>query len=132
MGKGPGTTTEAPGEKEKPMKHGKISKKFLVLLLGAVFFLVPGLVFGQGASRGGPKGDEAYQLKETEIKGELKDVMGNMRLLESEIIGSIERPRLSYSLPWQDAFLPVGPEKALEGDLLGDAYPFVDPQSFEY
>lgn len=132
MGERSGATTETPGETEKPMKHVKIGKKGLIVLLGACLFLAPALVFGQGTPRGGTQGgDEAYRLKEAEIKGELKDVMGKMRLLESEIIGSIERPRLSYSLPWKDVFLPVGPGGELEGDLLGDPYPFVDPNTFE-
>lgn len=111
------------------MKNGKMTKKRGVLILAAVFFLFPVLAWGQGTPRGEAMDDEAYRLKETEIKGELKEVMGNMRLLESKIIGSIDRPSLSYSLPWQDVFLPVGPENNLEGDLLGDSYPFVDPES---
>lgn len=107
----------------------------LVMFIGSGFFLLFGLwvspVSGQGGLSEGGTDNGSYRLNETEIRGGLKDILGTMRLRQSEIVGSLERPRLSYSLPWKDAELSLGPDEGLEMDLLGDSYPFIDPNRFE-
>ena len=107
----------------------------LVFLIGSGLFLLvvllPGPVAGQEVKRGTGLDSGNYRLDETEIRGELKDILGTMRLRESEIVGSLERPRLSYSLPWKDAELSLVPDEGPELDLLGDSYPFIDPNRFE-
>lgn len=45
------------------------------------------------------------QLKETEITGKFRDVLGSLKLLETEIVGTVERPQMNDSLPWKDPVL---------------------------
>ncbi|HEY5649360.1 MAG TPA: hypothetical protein VIU33_07650 [Nitrospiria bacterium] len=104
---------------------------FAIVILGGMQAALGSSVFAQEGPTESRADRENYRLSETEIRGELRDVLGTMRLRESEIIGSLERPRLSYSLPWKKAELFLGPEDELEGDLLGDSYPLIDPGRFE-
>ena len=66
----------------------------LVFLIGSGLFLLvvllPGPVVGQEVKRGTGLDSGNYRLDETEIRGELKDILGTMRLRESEIVGSLE------------------------------------------
>jgi hypothetical protein len=42
------------------------------------------------------------RLQETEIMGRLSGSVGTYKLLETEIVGTVERPRVSYIVPWRD------------------------------
>jgi hypothetical protein len=72
--------------------------------------------FAQSPGRVPTGSPESYQLKETEITGQLRDVLGSVTLSEGEVVGTVPRPRLSYSLPWKDPDpLPLD-----EGDVAGE------------
>lgn len=82
--------------------------------------------------RGGTSstGRGQFQLKETEITGKLKDVLGSLKLLETEIVGTVERPRLSYSVPWQDPDPLSLEEGEVEGGFLKGIYTPLDKETF--
>jgi hypothetical protein len=85
-----------------------------IILTGILVDREPGL--GQSPGRAPTGSPESYQLKETEITGQLKDVLGSVTLSEGEVVGTVPRPRLSYSLPWKDPDpLPLD-----EGDVTGE------------
>jgi len=81
-----------------------LERGWILVAVILAFLLAEGEpVFGQPAVSKTPKGEtETYRLKETEITGQLKDVLGSMTLTEGEVVGSVPRPRMSYSLPWKD------------------------------
>lgn len=77
-----------------------------------------------------PGTPQSYQLKETEITGRLKEVLGSMKLLETEIVGTVERPRLGYSIPWRDPDPLMFEEGELESGFLKGIYAPVDRETF--
>lgn len=44
---------------------------------------------------------KSIELKEAEITGSLRDIIGAFKLQETEIVGTTDQPRFNYLLPWQ-------------------------------
>lgn len=98
------------------MPLGSLSIKIMMMgIVLAVWFAASGRADAQDSGRPSHPPRESYQLKETEITGHLKDVLGSLKLSETEVVGTVERPRLSYSLPWKDP----DPSLLEEGDSRG-------------
>jgi hypothetical protein len=83
-----------------------------------------------GKTRGKDPG--SFQLKETEITGQLKDVLGSLKLLETEIVGTVARPRLSYSLPWKDPDPGLLNEAEPQGGNQEEIYTPLDKDRFSH
>lgn len=58
-------------------------------------------------SKGKRSTDPSVRLQETEITGKLQDIVGTFKLLETEIVGTLEKPKVNYIIPWRqpEAFL---------------------------
>lgn len=80
----------------------------------------------QGKDRG------SFQLKETQITGQLKEVLGSLTLLETEVVGTVERPRLSYSLPWKDPDPGLLDEAETQGGYQEEIYTPLDKDTFSH
>lgn len=99
-----------------------------IVLMGILTGREPGLA--QSPGRAPTTSQESYQLKETEITGQLKDVLGSVRLSEGEVVGTVPRPRLSYSLPWKDPDpLPLE-EGEVTGEFREEIYTPLDKDAF--
>jgi len=86
--------------------------------------------YAQEAPKTPPKSQGSVQLKEIEITGKLKDVLGSLKLLETEVVGSVERPRLSYSLPWKDPDPSLLEEGDSRGVFLEEIYTPLDKDTY--
>lgn len=93
---------------------------------------IAGPIHAQNSDKTPRKDRGAFQLKETEITGKLRDVLGSLKLLETEIIGTVERPRLSYSLPWKDPDPLLLDEVEIQGGFLGEIYTPLDKDTFSH
>jgi hypothetical protein len=93
-------------------------------------FAGSGRSYAQEAGRMPQKNHGSVQLKETEITGKLKDVLGSLKLLETEVVGSVERPRLSYSLPWKDPDPSLLEEGDSRGVFLEEIYTPLDKDTY--
>ena len=83
----------------------RVSLNFKILIMTVIvggFLGAGGSIHAQNSEKTPRKDRGAFKLKETEITGQLKDVLGSLKLVETEIVGTIERPRLSFSMPWKD------------------------------
>ena len=108
-----------------------ISPPIKIVMIGIVAagsIGITGPIHAQNSDPTPRKERGAFQLKETEITGNLRDVLGPLKLLEAEIVGAVERPRLSYSLPWKDPLLLDEGES--QGGFLGEIYAPLDKDTF--
>lgn len=87
-------------------------------------------VHAQASEKTRGKERESFKLKETEITGQLKDVLGSLKLLETEVVGTVERPRLSYSLPWKDPDPGLLDEAETQGGNQDEIYTPLDKDRF--
>jgi hypothetical protein len=87
-------------------------------------------MYAQESGKIPQKNRESYQLKETEITGKLKDVLGSLKLLETEVVGTVERPRLSFSLPWKDPDPSLLEEGGSRGVFLDEIYTPLDKDTY--
>ncbi|MBI3994889.1 MAG: hypothetical protein HY349_02805 [Nitrospirae bacterium] len=99
-----------------------------VVLAGSIGPAVP--TYAQSLEKTPRKDRGTFQLKETEITGKLKDILGSLKLLETEIVGTIERPRLSYSLPWKDPDPLLLDEGEIQGGFLEEIYTPLDKETY--
>jgi len=95
-----------------------------------VWFIGSGPMYAQESGKMPQKNRESYQLKETEITGKLKDVLGSLKLLETEVVGTAERPRLSFSLPWKDPDPSLLEEGDSRGVFLEEIYTPLDKDTY--
>lgn len=102
----------------------------MVGIVLAVWFTGNGPMYAQESGKMPQKPRESYQLKETEITGKLKDVLGSLKLLETEVVGTVERPRLSFSLPWKDPDPSLLDEGESRGVFLDEIYTPLDKDTF--
>jgi hypothetical protein len=113
------------------MRQG--SPDIRIILIGIVVAAsigITGPIHAQESGKSPRKDRGSFQLKETEIAGKLRDVLGSLKLLETEIIGTVERPRLSYSLPWKDPDPLLLDEVEIQGGFLGEIYTPLDKDTF--
>ncbi|MBI3595781.1 MAG: hypothetical protein HY203_01345 [Nitrospirae bacterium] len=95
-----------------------------------VWFTGSGRTYAQESGKMLQKNRDLFQLKETEITGKLKDVLGSLKLLETEVVGTVERPRLSYSLPWKDPDPSLLEEGDSRGVFLDEIYTPLDKDTY--
>ncbi|HLB94951.1 MAG TPA: hypothetical protein VJK28_02130, partial [Nitrospiria bacterium] len=73
---------------------------------------------------------KSIELKEAEITGSLRDVIGAFKLQETEIVGTTDQPRFNYLLPWQDP-VPFPDEEAdLTRGLIEQSYAPLDREAY--
>jgi len=109
------------------------SRSIKITMIGIVFtmwFAGNGPMYAQESGKMPQKDRESYQLKETEITGKLKDVLGSLKLLETEVVGTVERPRLSFSLPWKDPDPSLLEEGDSRGVFLDEIYTPLDKDTY--
>ena len=109
------------------------SRSIMITMIGIVFtvwFTGSGPMYAQESGKMPQKNRESYQLKETEITGKLKDVLGSLKLLETEVVGTVERPRLSFSLPWKDPDPTLLEEGDSRGIFLDEIYTPLDKDTY--
>ena len=74
---------------------------FLIVLLS-----LGAMLFPAAAQQPNQKPDRvpkrSVELRESEITGSLRDIVGAFKLNETEIVGTTDQPRFNYMLPWQD------------------------------
>ena len=70
-----------------------------------------------------------FKLEETEILGKLPDFGGRHRLLETEIMGTLERPRMNFFLPWQDPE-SIRSEESGKKEVFKEIYRPIDRDTF--
>ncbi len=113
------------------MRRGSLNIKIVmigIVMAGFIGVTVP--THAQDSQKPFRKDPGGIQLKETEITGKLKNVLGSLKLLETEIVGTVERPRLSYSLPWKDPDPLLLDEGEIQGGFLGEIYTPLDKDTF--
>ena len=72
----------------------------------------------------------SIELKEAEITGSLRDVVGTFKLQEMEIVGGTDEPRLNYIMPWQNP-VPFPDEEAdLARGLIEQSYAPLDREAY--
>ena len=71
-----------------------------------------------------------FELQESQITGELGNVLGSLKLMETEIVGTVERPRLGFFLPWRDPDPMLLKEGEVQGGFLEEIYAPVDKESY--
>ena len=109
------------------------SRSIKITMIGIVFtvwFTSGGPIYAEESGKMPQKNRDAYQLKETEITGKLKDVLGSLKLLETEVVGTVERPRLSFSLPWKDPDPSLLEEGDSRGVFLDEIYTPLDKDTY--
>ena len=109
------------------------SRNIKITMIGIVLsvgFIGSGPVYAQESGKIPQRNRESYQLKETEITGKLKDVLGSLKLLETEVVGTVERPRLSFSLPWKDPDPSLLEEGDSRGVFLEEIYTPLDKDTY--
>ena len=82
----------------------------------------------QPKSGGGKK--SSIELKEAEITGSLRDVIGAFKLQEMEIVGSTDEPRLNYIMPWQNPVPFPDEEVDLARGLIQQSYAPLDREIY--
>ncbi|MBI3812234.1 MAG: hypothetical protein HY283_08530 [Nitrospirae bacterium] len=102
----------------------------MIAIIAAGFIGLGGPAHAQDSRKMPRKDPEGFHLKETEITGKLRDILGSLKLLETEIVGTVERPRLSYSLPWKDPAPLLLDEGESQGGFLGEIYTPLDKDTF--
>ena len=107
-------------------------KIVMIGIVAAGFIGITGPIHAQDSEKTPRKDRGAFHLKETEITGKLRDVLGSLKLLETEIVGTVERPRLSYSLPWKDPDPMLLDEGEIQGGFLGEIYTPLDKDAFSH
>ncbi len=105
-------------------------KIVIISIVASGLIGVTGPTYAQDSEKMPRKDRGAFHLKETEITGKLKDILGSLKLLETEIVGTVERPRLSYSLPWKDPDPLLLDEGENQGGFLGEIYTPLDKDTF--
>jgi len=109
------------------------SRSINITMMGialTVWFAGSGPMYAQESGKMSQKNRDSYQLKETEITGKLKDVLGSLKLLETEVVGTVERPRLSFSLPWKDPDPSLLDEGDSRGVFLDEIYTPLDKDTY--
>ncbi|HEY5593985.1 MAG TPA: hypothetical protein VIL61_02360 [Nitrospiria bacterium] len=112
-----------------------VSPNIKIVIIGIVTagsIGITGPIHAQNSDKTPRKDRGAFQLKETEITGKLRDVLGSLKLLETEIVGTVERPRLSYSLPWKDPDPLLLDDVEIQGGSLGEIYAPLDKDTFSH
>ena len=110
-----------------------ISPHIKIVMIGIVAagsIGITGPIHAQNSDPTPRKDRGAFQLKETEITGNLRDVLGPLKLLEAEIVGAVERPRLSYSPPWKDPDPLLLDEGESQGGFPGEIDTPLDKDTF--
>jgi len=105
-------------------------KRRVLGIVATVWLAAAGLAYAQEPAEATRKNPDTFQLKETEITGKLKDVLGSLKLLETEVVGTVERPRLSYSLPWKDPDPLLLDEGEMQGVFLEEIYTPLDKDTY--
>jgi hypothetical protein len=70
----------------------------------------------------------SVELRETEITGSLRDIVGAFKLHETEIVGMTDQPRFNYMLPWQDPDPFPGEETDLARGLIEQSFSPFEPE----
>lgn len=83
----------------------------------------------QQKSDGGKK--SSIELKEAEITGSLRDIIGAFKLQEAEIVGTRNEPRFNYLLPWQDPVPFPDEETDLARELIEQSYAPLDREVYD-
>lgn len=94
------------------------------------FLIGVGLASAQQAPQTERPSPGSFRLNETEITGELKDVLRSLKMLETEIVGTVERPGLGYSLPWKDPDPAPSEKEEEENGLWKAMYAPLDRERF--
>ena len=105
-------------------------KMIMTGVIVAGFITGVGLSYAQEAGKAERKSTRSFQLKEAEITGKLRDVLGSLKLSETEIVGMVERPRLSYSLPWREPELLLLESGEGRSGFLKEIYTPLDKETF--
>lgn len=45
---------------------------------------------------------DPVRLQEGEVTGKLGDSVGSFKLIETEIVGTVEKPKITYIIPWRE------------------------------
>lgn len=69
--------------------------------LGILLALTLSVPAASPQDKGKSADSDPLRLQEAEIMGKLEDVLGSYKLLEAEIVGTVERPGLNYIIPWR-------------------------------
>jgi hypothetical protein len=107
--------------------------KSLIQILVLAALILAGS-WGPALAGDAPKGAEKNQadikLKQNEIKGSLKDIVGSMNLDKTEIMGDVlPDPNMSYNRPWSQPEPFPSDTKDLSRGLIDQAYNPVDRDS---
>jgi hypothetical protein len=100
----------------------------LIIVLSFLGMLQP-VAAEQPRHKPGDESTENIELEQTEITGSLREIIGDFKLQEMEIVGSVHQPKFS-TLRWQDP-VPFPDEMAeLSRGLIDPLYSPLDHDPF--
>ena len=111
--------------------YRKIRAGILAVLL-AGFIPAGSMAIAQETGKSRKTSKKVLELRETEITARLRDVLGALKLSETEVFGTVEKPKLGYAVPWKNPKPFITEEGQSKFRFLEDVYTPLDKDRYTH